>query len=133
MEMLLILPSGETSILKTKRMRLDLLQKAVEGPIEAVYFQDDPMGFWHVGYFNEEGLLRKMSRNPTAERLFPHYNQPFVGPCVVVEGLNTYWYDAKTNEKVRRATREECLKASAHDKHTLEENGIQMYIEHDDE
>jgi hypothetical protein len=89
------------------------LQAIVGGLIQPVYFPDDPMGFWHVGYVNESGRLLNLEPNTQCAHLFPQYEEPFCGPCVTLEGFETYWWCRVHDlQPVRPGTREECLGVS---------------------
>lgn len=89
------------------------LQAIVGGLIQPVYFPDDPMGFWHVGYVNESGRLLNLEPNTQCAHLFPQYEDPFCGPCVTLEGFETHWWlTMDTETPVRPGTREECLGVS---------------------
>lgn len=93
--------------------KLAELQGWVEGYIQPVYFDDDPCGYWHVGFANEEGLIHRMAYNPGASAVFGRYPDGLVGPVVALEGFQRFWWhDAEKWEPVRVATREECLAAS---------------------
>lgn len=115
-----------------RQPRLEELQEMVGGYIQQVYFEDDPMAFWHVGYVNEEGLLQGLPPNLGAEARFPQY-EGLLGNCVVIEGVGSWWYDMKTDKKIRLATKEEALRASQTGRDHVVENGVHMYISEDDE
>jgi len=105
------------------------LQEWVEGYIQPVYFPDDPCGYWHVGYANEEGLIHRMPYNAEASRVCPQYPGGFVGPVVFLDGFQRFWWlDADSSEPVRVATREECLRASTAGTDMIEEDGRELVL-----
>lgn len=114
---------------------LEELQGWVGGYIETVYFKDDPMGYWHFGYVNEEGLIRGLRSNDAGSKVFPHYPGGLWGPVVTLEGFHrSVWYDQKSFEFVREATREECLAASNDCMEMIDEDGrTLMLAEREDE
>jgi hypothetical protein len=109
---------------------LPMLQGWVEGYIQPVYFNDDPCGYWHVGYANEEGVIHRMRYNPAASRVFSRYQDGLVGPVVALEGFERFWWHSKSEwVPVRAATREECLAASqGHGPEEIEEGGCSLVL-----
>ena len=54
-----------------RKPSLEELQKLVGGYIEAIYFEDDPLGYWHIGWVNEEFLIKQLPQNHAASIFFP--------------------------------------------------------------
>lgn len=100
----------------------------VGGLIQPVYLLTDPLGYWSVGYVDEESLVKRLPLNEEASKLFTRY-EGLHGPCVYLEGFQTHWWqDAGTSEYVRPATKAECLKYSQSGRDSLEEDGRTLLL-----
>jgi len=112
-----------------------VLQGWVGGLIAPVYFDDDPMGYWHIGFVNDNGIAEGCQYNSVASQIFPRYQDGLLGNCVILEGVGPHgWHNAKTWEVVRIASKEECLQVSRGEiSDTMEENGVQLIFSEIDE
>ena len=105
------------------------LRQWVGGLIQPVYMHDDPLGYWWIGYVDEEGLLKRLPFNAEASKLFSHYDGGLVGPCVFLEGFHSWWWiDNATGEAVRAATKRECLNASKNSIEEMELDGRRVRL-----